>query len=77
MVQTFHFPEGLTVVFPTIRGADDAAKVTTGFVSDTPPFFTLPYLLSGCHAASLLLHVVARLHVAWQDTPRSIAPRAG
>lgn len=57
------------MVFPTIRGADDAAKVTTGFVSDTPPFFTLYYLLSGCHAASLLLHVVARLHVAWQDTP--------
>ncbi|WP_428643917.1 cytochrome c oxidase subunit 3 family protein [Roseibium sp.] len=63
---------GLGVVFLVIKGYEFAQKAGVGISTETHPFFTFYYLLTGFHAAHVVAGIVILGLVAWKDEPRNI-----
>lgn len=59
-------------VFLAIKFQEYAAKAAEGISTDTHPFFTFYYLLTGFHAAHVVAGIVLLGVVAWKDDPRNI-----
>lgn len=62
----------LGCVFLAIKFQEYAAKAGEGISTETHPFFTFYYLLTGFHAAHVLAGIVLLGIVAWKDAPRNI-----
>ncbi len=59
-------------VFLWIKGIEYGEKIAQGISTDTHPFYTFYYLLTGFHAAHVLAGMVILLLVAWRDSARNI-----
>jgi nitric oxide reductase NorE protein len=63
---------GLGVVFLVIKGYEFADMAGKGISTETHPFFTFYYLLTGFHAAHVLAGIGILALVAWKNTVRNL-----
>jgi nitric oxide reductase NorE protein len=63
---------GLGVLFMVFKIEEYREKATDGITTETHPFFTFYYLLTGFHAAHVLAGIVILGLIAWKDEPRNI-----
>lgn len=63
---------GLGVLFLVIKGHEFVQKAAEGISTETHPFFTFYYLLTGFHAAHVVAGIVILGLVAWKDSPDNI-----
>jgi nitric oxide reductase NorE protein len=59
-------------LFLAIKIQEYAVKIEQGISTETHPFFTFYYLLTGFHAAHVLAGILVLGLVAWKDEPRTI-----
>lgn len=59
-------------LFLAIKIQEYAVKIEQGISTETHPFFTFYYLLTGFHAAHVLAGIVVLGLVAWKDEPRTM-----
>ncbi|WP_415184716.1 cytochrome c oxidase subunit 3 family protein [Phaeovulum sp.] len=62
----------LGVVFLVIKGMEYAAKFAQGIGTETHPFFTFYYLLTGFHAAHVVFGILILAVVGYRCTPRTV-----
>lgn len=62
----------LGIVFLFIKGREFAEKAAQGIDTDTHPFFTFYYLLTGFHAAHVVAGIVILGLVGWRATARGV-----
>ncbi len=62
----------LGVVFLIIKGGEYAEKIALGITTDTHPFFTFYYLLTGFHAAHVLAGILILGLIGWRAHPRTV-----
>ncbi|MEP2703810.1 MAG: cytochrome c oxidase subunit 3 family protein [Roseibium sp.] len=62
----------LGVVFLVIKFWEYAEKIEHGISTETHPFFTFYYLLTGFHAAHVIAGIIILGLVTWFATPRNI-----
>jgi nitric oxide reductase NorE protein len=62
----------LGAVFLVIKGYEFADMAGGGISTETHPFFTFYYLLTGFHAAHVLAGICILALVSWKDTVRNI-----
>ena len=63
-------------LFLWIKGIEYADKIAHGISTETHPFYTFYYLLTGFHAAHVVAGIVILLLVSWRDSPRNIEAAA-
>ena len=66
----------LGVVFLAIKGGEYADLAKLGITTETHPFFTFYYLLTGFHAAHVLAGIVVLQLVSMACTRRNVEPAA-
>ncbi|MBK0399448.1 cytochrome c oxidase subunit 3 [Limibaculum sp. M0105] len=62
----------LGVVFLWVKALEYSAKAAEGIGTDTHPFFTFYYLVTGFHAAHVVAGIVVLGLVAWRDSVANI-----
>ncbi len=62
----------LGLVFLVIKGREYAEKIALGITTDTHPFFTFYYLLTGFHAAHVLAGILILGLIGWRANPRVV-----
>ncbi|WP_298817663.1 cytochrome c oxidase subunit 3 [uncultured Roseibium sp.] len=62
----------LGVVFLFIKAIEYADTAAQGISTETHPFFTFYYLLTGFHAMHVIAGIVILALIAWKDTPRNM-----
>ncbi|MCK4713049.1 MAG: cytochrome c oxidase subunit 3 [Marinosulfonomonas sp.] len=62
----------LGVVFLVVKGVEFADKAALGISTETHPFFTFYYLLTGFHAAHVVAGIIILGLVGWRAQPRSV-----
>ncbi|MDT8346027.1 MAG: cytochrome c oxidase subunit 3 [Thermohalobaculum sp.] len=62
----------LGLVFLWVKGLEYAAKAAEGIGTETHPFFTFYYLVTGFHAAHVAAGIVILGLVAWRDSVANI-----
>ncbi|WP_422374676.1 cytochrome c oxidase subunit 3 [Roseibium sp.] len=62
----------LGCVFVAIKTYEYVDLAGQGFSTETHPFFTFYYLLTGFHAVHVLAGILILALVAWKDTPRNM-----
>lgn len=62
----------LGVVFLIIKGIEFSDKIALGISTETHPFFTFYYLLTGFHAAHVIAGIIILGLVGWRAHPRTV-----
>ncbi|WP_282610956.1 cytochrome c oxidase subunit 3 [Pelagibius sp. Alg239-R121] len=62
----------LGCLFLWVKAIEYIDKVAAGIGTETHPFFTFYYLLTGFHAAHVVAGIVILGLIAWQDSPRNL-----
>lgn len=62
----------LGTAFLWIKATEYGDKLTAGIGTETHPFFTFYYLLTGFHAAHVVAGIVILGLIAWHDSPRNL-----
>ncbi|WP_319824461.1 cytochrome c oxidase subunit 3 family protein [Thalassovita sp.] len=60
------------IAFLWIKGIEYADKAAQGINTETHPFFTFYYLLTGFHAVHVVAGIVILGLIAWKATPRNV-----
>ncbi|MEX3007835.1 cytochrome c oxidase subunit 3 family protein [Hoeflea sp. TYP-13] len=63
---------GLGGVFLWVKAIEYIDKASAGIGTETHPFFTFYYLLTGFHAAHVVAGIIILALAAWRDSPRNI-----
>lgn len=63
---------GFGAVFMALKLVEYVEKAGEGITTETHPFFTFYYLLTGFHAAHVIAGMVILGLVAWKDDPRNM-----
>lgn len=67
----------LGIVFLAIKGSEFADLLAQGISTETHPFYTFYYLLTGFHAAHVLAGGIVLALVAWRPSPAPVEAAAG
>lgn len=59
-------------VFLWVKAIEYGDKLAAGIGTETHPFFTFYYLLTGFHAAHVVAGIVILGLIAWRDSPRNL-----
>ncbi len=59
-------------IFLWVKAVEYEAKVSAGIGTETHPFFTFYYLLTGFHAAHVVAGIIILALIAWRDSPRNL-----
>lgn len=60
------------IAFLWIKGIEYADKAAQGISTETHPFFTFYYLLTGFHAVHVVAGIIILGLIAWKATPRNV-----